>query len=311
VLITIAICTLNRAESLRRTLGSLATMPVPEGLDWEVVIVNNNCTDHTDDVLNAFAARLPIRREFEPERGHSRARNRAVDAARGEYIVWTDDDVIVDSGWLTAYADAFRRWPDAAVFGGPILPRYEAPVPPWVAAGGPVLAPAFGLRDLGADPVPLSVAEGRDPWGSNFVIRASEQREFRYDPALGYAPGRQRAGDETDVIERILESGALGYWVPAAQVQHCISRERQTLRYVARGFAQHGETAAFREGATLSPKWFGAPRWAWRRLIEGWLLYQLTRWISPAPRWIKHMRGYNYARGTIRYWRSSRSTHQG
>ena len=48
MLITVAICTYNRAESLRRTLDSLAAMRVPENLDWEVVVVNNNCTDHTD-----------------------------------------------------------------------------------------------------------------------------------------------------------------------------------------------------------------------------------------------------------------------
>ena len=66
MLITVAICTLNRAESLRRTLKSLAAMQVPDDLDWEVVVVNNGCTDHTDDVIEAFADRLPIRREIRP-----------------------------------------------------------------------------------------------------------------------------------------------------------------------------------------------------------------------------------------------------
>jgi glucosyl-dolichyl phosphate glucuronosyltransferase len=59
----------------------------------------------------------------------SRARNRAVYAARGDYLVWTDDDVVVDPNWLAAYVAAFRRRPEAAVFGGPVFPRYEPPVP--------------------------------------------------------------------------------------------------------------------------------------------------------------------------------------
>lgn len=91
MLITVAICTLNRAESLRRTLDSLAAMRLPDHLDWEVLVVDNGCADHTDAVIEAFAGRLPIRREFEPRRGHTPARNHAVDAAKGEYIVWTDE----------------------------------------------------------------------------------------------------------------------------------------------------------------------------------------------------------------------------
>ena len=71
MLVTVAICTLNRAESLRRTLESLTAMRVPRDLNYEVVVVNNGCNDNTDDVIAAFADRLPIRREFEPQRGLS------------------------------------------------------------------------------------------------------------------------------------------------------------------------------------------------------------------------------------------------
>src|SRR5947207_180454 len=100
--VTVAICTFNRAESLRRTLESVAALHLPEALDWEVVVVNNNSTDHTDSVIESFKERLPIRREFEPQPGASNARNRAVYVAKGDYFVWTDDDVVVDNGWLAA-----------------------------------------------------------------------------------------------------------------------------------------------------------------------------------------------------------------
>src|SRR5437764_7580197 len=90
VLITVAICTFNRAESLRRTLDSLAAMRLPSDLAWEIVIVNNNSTDHTNGVIDEYLNRLPIRREWEPHPGLSNARNRAIDAAQGKYIVWTD-----------------------------------------------------------------------------------------------------------------------------------------------------------------------------------------------------------------------------
>ena len=69
--VTVAICTFNRAESLRLTLDSLVAMEVPSGLPWELLIVNNNSTDHTDDVVGEYVGRLPIRREFESRGGKS------------------------------------------------------------------------------------------------------------------------------------------------------------------------------------------------------------------------------------------------
>lgn len=304
MLVTIAICTLNRAESLRRTLESVTAVRVPDNLDWEVVVVNNDCTDHTEEVIEAFVDRLPIRREFEPQRGLSRARNRAVDAAKGDYIAWTDDDVIVDPGWLAAYTAAFRQWPEAAVFGGKIIDKLALPVPQWLA-GNPAFT-GFAPRDFGKEAVPLSVAEGRLPFGPNFAVRTAEQRAFRYDLKLGHAPGQQRRGEEVDVVERILGSGLPGYWVPEAQVEHCATPEQQTIGYFTRFFATVGEYQEFRGGNADSPRWFGAPRWMWRRLVERWLQYRIHRLISPASTWLPHLMAYGIIRGRIRYWRSER-----
>ena len=305
MLITVAICTLDRAESLRRTLNSLAAMTVPQDIDWEVVVVNNRCSDHTDEVIRSFAEKLPVRREFEPRQGIANARNRAADAAKGEYIVWTDDDVLVEPGWLAAYAEAFRRWPEAAVFGGRIIPKYDLPVAAWITQGEAVLFGPLGIRDFGAEVLPLSVGEARFPYGANYALRAAEQRKFRYDPELGLSPGRRRLHEETSVIIRILQSGATGYWVPKSGVQHCIRRDQQTVASMIRYFASLGETDAFLAGkGDGAVRWFGAPRWLWRRLTEEWLRFQLHRLISPAPVWLAHLKEYGVARGAIRYWRT-------
>jgi glucosyl-dolichyl phosphate glucuronosyltransferase len=303
MLATIAICTLNRADSLRRTLESLAAMHVPNDLPWEIVAVNNGCTDHTDEIIASFAERLPIRRELEPQRGISRARNRAVDAAKSEYIVWTDDDVVVGPGWLAAYAEAFRRWPAAAVFGGPIIPRYETPMVEWLRACEHMLQLTYAVRDLGDAPFRLSSKEGRYPFGANFAVRAAEQRRCRYDTDLGMAPGRERLGEETSVIHRLLATGAIGYWVPDARVEHCIGHRRQTTAYIARYFAAHGETNAFvGRPSAAGPLYFGVPRWLWRQVAQSWIRYRVHRLISPAPVWMAHLQNYGCVKGCFRYW---------
>lgn len=307
--ITVAICTQNRAESLRRTLKSLAEMSVPNDIIWEVVVVNNNCTDNTDTVIEGFADRLPIRREFEVKHGLSLARNRAVESAKGNYIAWIDDDVVVEPGWLVAYADAFRRWPEAAVFGGPIAPRYVPPLPKWFVDAEPYLgAWVFARRDVHHEGE-IVLSEKRIPYGPNFVLRMTEQRAFRYDPELGHGPGRRRRGEETDVIRQILEAGAVGRWVPDAQVEHWSQPNQQTLEYVKSWFSTLGEAEAVIAARRAVPGhfWFGVPRWLWRQLITGWVGYLLHRGLSPPRVWVPYLATRTSASSAIRYWRSLRN----
>jgi hypothetical protein len=139
--------------------------------------------------------------------------------------------------------------------------------------------------------------------------RADRHLTHRYDAVrLGVRPGRRLLGEETDVLERILKSGASGYWVPAARIEHCIRQDMQTVTYIARYFVGSGETGAFRNRETgiAAPLWFEVPRWLWRRLILEWLGYRFHRLASPAPVWVRHLREYAVAWGAIRYWRHQR-----
>jgi glycosyltransferase involved in cell wall biosynthesis len=304
--VTVAICTLNHADTLRGTLESLTLMNIPDGLNWEVVVVNNGCTDNTDEVLQEFSGSLPLRVANEPKRGLARARNRAVGLAMGDYIIWTDDDVVVDRGWLAAYIEAFRRRPEAAVFGGRIVPQLESPVPKWVSDSETQLDEVFARRDLGYQERPLWGADRVFvPWGPSFAVRAKEQREFHFNTDLGPGPGQRRRGEETDVIERIMRSGATGYWVPNASVKHRIRRDMQTINYISEYYKVEGETNAYHDDRTGSkPTWFGVPHWAVRQLIEGWVHFQIRRVISPASVWLRDLKDYSVAWGAIRYWRN-------
>src|SRR5688572_10217281 len=117
MIITVALCTWNRAELLDQTLMGMRKLRIPDGVVWELLVVNNNCTDETDQVIARHIPRLPIRRLLETKQGHSNARNCAVAAAQGELMIWTDDDVLVAPDWLEQYVEAVGKWPNVTVFG--------------------------------------------------------------------------------------------------------------------------------------------------------------------------------------------------
>ncbi len=133
---------------------------IPDGSDWELLVVNNNSTDATDETIGRHAKNLPIRRIFEPRQGKSHACNTAVAAARGDLLLWTDDDVLVDPDWLSAYSSAARRWPNAVCFGGPVTPWYECPPPRWIEEHRGLLQGMLAVRDYGTEERPFSADEG-------------------------------------------------------------------------------------------------------------------------------------------------------
>ncbi len=262
MLFTVAICTWNRERLLAQTLARLSEVARPTG-GWEVLVVNNNCTDATSDVVRSFTGSLPIREIVEMRQGLSNARNAAVAAARGEYIVWTDDDVLVEPGWLTAYEDAVRRRPLAVVFGGPIRPWFESRPPRWLERSWDLVEIAFAARDLGSEEIPLDGVRVV-PFGANFAVRRPEQLAHLFDPALGRSGRGGSLGEETAVIRAVLSEGGSGWWIPGAAVRHWVPKERQTKRYLRAYNRLVGRTRALEMNTDGQPLAFGRPRWAWR-----------------------------------------------
>lgn len=316
MLLSIILCTRNRADQLGRVLGTAERMEKPRDV-WEFLVVDNGSTDHTAEVIESFAGRLPIRRIHEPVPGLSHARNRGIAEARGRYICWTDDDVLIDRGWLMAYVEAFRRHPDACFFGGKVEPVFEGEVPAWVAGNRDLLRFLMAERDL----APTEIAFERGctdlPYGANFAVRTAEQRRFPYDPELGVAPGRQRLGEETAVLLAMLEAGGRGIWVPSATVRHVIPAGRMTPAYVASYFRSAGETWAFLArtgrpssmGAPPAPgrmTLFGAPVWLWRAVLAQGMACRFGPRRSITRGWLESWIHYNYLRGTLRDFTAAR-----
>ena len=297
--VTIAICTRNRAASLRRTLNSLALIEFPGGIQCEVVVIDNGSSDDTGSVIRSFVGTLPIRHDIEPTPGVSNARNRALAIARGKFIVWTDDDVLVNQQWLSAYVTAFAGWPDVDLFGGKILPVFEGAVPAWLQRSLPIVATAFGMRDFGDRELEMRERDGL-PYGANHALRASWYRTVQFRVDLGL--GTDLYGEETEVMRAVLAGGKTWRWIPAAQVQHFVPPERLTLRYIDSFFSRYGRTIAHLEGRN-GPELLGAPRWLWRRLCSHAIDYGMRRLTSGPEGWMEARVWYDITRGKIDYYR--------
>jgi glycosyltransferase involved in cell wall biosynthesis len=285
--IDVAICTWNRCSLLAPTLENLRQIEVPCHVDWQVIVVDNNSTDHTAATLQSFAEHLPLRTTFEPRPGLSNARNRAVAEATGDYLVWTDDDVLVDRRWLVAYAQAFERWPTAAFFGGPIEPWFEGTPPRWLAEHWPTVAQAFAVRQLGD--VPFAFDGSQVPYGANCAFRTDVQRRYPFDPSLGRRPGVSLSGEEAQVMRQMLADGLTGWWVPEARVRHYIPRHRQSLRYLRRIFGGQGEVLGRGLSTSDAPRLFGRPRWLWRRAVTAEARFWRIRATAGPEVWLTEL----------------------
>ena len=303
MLVTVSICTRNRAASLARTLGSIEAATRP-ACDWELLITDNGSNDATADVARSFASRLPIRLQSEARPGVAHARNAAASSATGQYIIGTDDDTIVDPDWLCTYHDAFKTWPQADLFAGRIVPVMEPPVTAWFEQAASQIHALLAIRDMGEEPIPLAQHHNHMPYGANCAVRTDVQRRFPFDPRRG--PGAPYFGEETTSFGAIIAAGHVGRWVPGAVVKHMIGPKRQTQNYIRWWYESLGRTVAW-EGHEVhgGTHLFGAPRWLWRRVVTGEVAFRIARLTKSPDIWVGKLIQVSLDRGRLRYFLSA------
>lgn len=250
--ITVAICTYNRAASLGETLGSVAALEDP-GVAWELLVVDNNSTDETPRVIEAFASGGRARSVRETRQGLSRARNRALAECRGELLAFIDDDVSVDPGWLRAYAAAAGRHAEAGYFGGPIRPAWPAGRPGWLRDEAmPQIGGLVGHYDRGGEEHAYASGE-MHPFGANFAVRRGLWEKiggFRDDLGVrGAVPGR---GEEAEFIARARSARWSGWYVPGASCAHRVQAGHLRLGHLYRYGVQKGVASSLIEGSAAA-----------------------------------------------------------
>lgn len=224
VLISVVICTYNRADLLRGVLQSLCTQ-ILESSRYEVVVVDNNSTDGTCAVAREFRLRYPnVSHYVEQQQGLSHARNLGLEVARGEFVAYIDDDARVPERYL-AVAEEVIQCLGPAVFGGPYFAFYNSSSKPrW-------FKDAYGSHFQGEEARILGPNEFLH--GGNFIIRRSlAQKLGGFNPTLGMSGRRIAYGEETALIQAMRASmpEEIIYYEPRLYVYHLVSPWKMTIR---------------------------------------------------------------------------------
>lgn len=237
-LISIVICTYNRADLVWGAVASACSQDAGAA-DYEVLVVDNNSSDHTGETLAGLQRRFGhLRLCREGRQGLSHARNRGWQEARGRYVAYLDDDALIPGGWLgAALAVIKNRQP--AVFGGPYYPFYFSPQPAWFKN-------SYGSMTLGTEPRGLKAGEYLS--GGNMVWQRSLLEDLGgFDPDLGVKGEVAGVGEETQLqaMLRGQDPGAEIFYDPELYLFHLVRPGRMRLgRVLAERFEQGGHAPA-------------------------------------------------------------------
>jgi glucosyl-dolichyl phosphate glucuronosyltransferase len=297
--LTVAICTWNRAALLDQTLAGMRHLHIPEGVAWELLVVNNACTDETDSIIERHQDALPICRLSEPTPGLSNARNCAQRHSKGQWIIWTDDDVLVDEQWLAAFAATATRHPEAAAIGGPILPWFPCDPDPDLLAAFPLLRDGFCGVDYGREERTLH--SGESLHGANMAFHRPQMQGLSFDPRLGVNKDFRGGEEDLSFVSMVRARGGAVVWSPDMVVKHFVAPERMTLAHLQRYYMDAGEQAiTLNGGMSAQPRLLGLPRWLLRRSVETFVISQASRLFKGRVPYLRTLKQYWLLRGMVR-----------
>lgn len=240
--ISAIVCTYSNASLLRRTLDSLIKQTLPPQ-EYEVIVVDNNSTDNTPDVVRDFQERCShqIHYVLETTQGLSAARNTGVQQSSGPVISFIDDDAEADPGWLAAVVEAFRQNPDAWGVGGNTFAIWDAKRPAWLTDD---FLGNLSIQDRGPEKRKLTIHE--HILGTNCSFRREVFADIGDFPTdLGRVGKSLLAGEEAELCRRIHLKGKSMYHVPDVIVSHHVTPERMTRSYLRRRCYLSGLSRAF------------------------------------------------------------------
>jgi glycosyltransferase involved in cell wall biosynthesis len=230
--LSVVVCTYNRADLLPGCLESLADQMADKHV-YEVIVVNNNSTDTTQEIAESFTRREPnFRVVVETAQGLSQARNRGFKEARGQLVAYIDDDAKAHPDWVRSTTHFFEIHPDASGVGGPYKAYSLVPIPEWFPE-------EYGSKSMGNETRLLQ--KGESISGTNMAFKRSALIEVDgFDTALGMTGEKVSYGEEAHLTRKMLERGMKIFYCAEMCVDHAILPYKLKLRWLLRSNFANG-----------------------------------------------------------------------
>jgi len=230
--ISLIVPTYNRADYLKFSLPTFVHQSLDKSL-YEILVIDNNSTDKTKEITFEILgnSKRNWKYIFEGNQGLHYARNRGIVEAKGEIIIFGDDDIEADYQWLESIYSEFKNNERAGVVGGKILPKWSSEPPEWIYDyGTKKIHGVFAYLDLGEE---RRAIYNCFIFGCNFAIRKNIAIQIGGSPPdtfpgkLKYLSGRGECG----MIESTMKLNYDIIYIPEASVLHNADSSRTTLKY--------------------------------------------------------------------------------
>ncbi|MEQ6341743.1 MAG: glycosyltransferase family 2 protein [Gammaproteobacteria bacterium] len=247
------------------TLRALKSQQTAPDRTWEVIVVDNNSSDHTRQVVTEFIKDWSaLHYEFESQQGLSHARNRGIASAQGKVLLFTDDDVLPEPDWLETTLQGLEKY-QAAACGGYIAPIWETQPPEWLTER---FYGFLAIRTDRTDDYPITEAS-QAPFGANMAIRrAVFDRAGLFDTNRGRKGKVLASGEDGEMFERILAENLKAVFLGASRVHHKVEAFRLTKRYFRRWRFQTSRNIAQSSGVTGDRRLFGIPLYVFPQFLR-------------------------------------------
>lgn len=229
--LSVCICTFKRPVLLRRLLEELEKQETGGAFSYSIVVADNDATRSAEALVAEFAARSPGRVTYccEPTQNIALVRNRAIAHARGDFLVFIDDDEFPVPAWL---AELWKTCESHRVSGvlGPVRPHFDSPPPAWLIRGRFCERPEFPTG------TPLAWSQCRT--GNVLFRRAilpADAPPFREQFGTG--------GEDVDFFQRMSAAGAKFIWCNEAVAYETVPPSRWTRSYMLRRALLRGKNS--------------------------------------------------------------------
>lgn len=272
-MLSVIICTYNRERYLPAVLESLVRGSFS---DYEIIVVDNNSTDSTAQIVASFASSHPkhaVHYVKEPVQGLSSARNCGIRNAKGDILVFVDDDATVSENYLSCYAQLFESHPEIHAAGGPIIPSYETgEEPAWMTYHLRRLLTGYLYFGDKLRPFPGD----NYPGGGNAAYRKEVfEKVGPYNTSLGRNAGNLGGGEEKDIFRKMDMQGLEYVYTPDCILYHSIPESKLQEDYFLRlthgiGSSERLRTLAISRPAYMKRLFMEAERWAGTLVLALW-----------------------------------------